>query len=353
MEETRAPAGALIPRARRGGIAAVLAASCLLGLAAGPAAAHRLAPSLLEIVEARDGTLDVRFKTPRLLPAGAGELAPELPAHCRVLEDPRGAPEATRDAGSVTLRWSAGCGEPGLVGGRVGVAGLEASATNALVRVVLRDGRRLRKVLHAGEPSFVVPARPSATRVLADYARFGAEHIATGFDHLLFVFGLVLLCSGARALVATVTAFTLGHSVTLSVAALGVVRFPSAGVEVLIAGTLLVLAAELARTPPEPVSALRRRPWTAAFGFGLLHGFGFAGALAEIGLPARDIPLALFSFNAGIEAGQLAFVALLLAAGGLLAPRLREAPGWLRRAPAYGMGGLAAYWCLDRTAALL
>lgn len=351
MGAARAPGGALNVRAARSRRVLALAAACVAALAAGvPAAAHPLAPSLLEIEEARDGSLAVRFKTPRLLPAGAGsELAPQLPRRCRE----RGRPAAERDATSVTLRWSAHCDAPGLVGGTVAVRGLEASATNALVRIVQRDGRRIQKVLHADAPSFVVPARASPARVFSDYAALGAGHIATGFDHLLFVFGLVLLCSGARALVATVTAFTLGHSVTLSLAVLGVARFPSAAIEVAIAGTLLALAVELARTPPVPGSLLRRRPWAAAFGFGLLHGFGFAGALAEIGLPGEDIPWALFSFNAGIEAGQLAFVALVLAGAAALTPRLRDAPGWLRRAPVHAMGGLAAYWCLDRAAALV
>jgi len=342
-------------RAARSRCTLAPAAACLLAIALvpavgpPPAAAHRLAPSLLEIEEARDGALAVRFKTPRLLPAGSGSgLVPELPRRCRE----RGRPVAERDETSVTLRWSARCDAPGLVGGTVAVRGLEASATNALVRIVLHDGRRIQKVLHADAPSFTVPARPSAAGVFADYAALGAGHIATGFDHLLFVFGLVLLCSGARALAVTVTAFTLGHSVTLSLAVLGVVRFPSAAIEVAIAATLLVLAVELARTPPAPDSMLRRRPWAVAFGFGLLHGFGFAGALAEIGLPGEDIPLALFSFNAGIEAGQLVFVALVVAAAAALAAPLHGAPAWVRRAPVHAMGGLAAWWCLDRAAAL-
>ena len=234
----------------------------------------------------------------------------------------------------------------------IGVQGLAEAGGNALLRIVLRDGRRIQAVLHGGEPVFEVPARPSALQVFADYLRLGVLHIATGTDHLVFVFGLLLLAAGPRPLVATVTAFTAGHSVTLSLAALGVVRFPSAPIEVLIALTILALAVELARGPDAPPSALRRRPWAVAFGFGLLHGFGFAGALAEIGLPEQEIPLALFSFNVGIEAGQLAFVALVLALRALFAPLSRLAPPWLARAPITAMGALAAYWCLDRGAAL-
>jgi hypothetical protein len=317
---------------------------------AAPAAGHRLAPSLLAIEEAADGSLDVLFKTPRMRPSGV-EIEPTLPSHCRNDGDPR----AEMDEGSVTLRWTATCDGVGLVDARFGVDGLAESGTNALLRIVLADGRRVQAVLHAGSPSFVVPEQPSAWTVFRDYLRLGAEHIASGFDHLLFVFGLLLLANSARRLVATVTCFTFGHSVTLSLAALGVVRFPSAFIEVVIAATILLLALELARTDVRSGAhdtLLRRQPWLVAFGFGLLHGFGFAGALAEIGLPQQEIPMALFSFNVGIELGQLAFVALVLAARALVAPRLAAAPGWLLRAPVTAMGALAAYWCLDRTAGL-
>ncbi len=315
--------------------------------AAGPASAHRLAPSLLAVEESADGSLEVLFKTPRMRPSGV-DIEPELPPHCTNDGDPR----AELDESSVTLTWTATCEDGGLVGARFGVAGLAASGTNALLRIGLADGRRVQAVLHSGAPSLVVPERPSAWTVFRDYLRLGAGHIASGFDHLLFVFGLLLLADTARRLVATVTSFTLGHSVTLSLAALGIVRFPSALIEAVIAATILLLALELARPDASPDTALRRRPWLVAFGFGLLHGFGFAGALSEIGLPEQEIPMALFSFNVGIELGQLAFVALVLAVRAVVAPRLAAAPGWLLRAPVTAMGALAVYWCLDRTAGL-
>jgi hypothetical protein len=166
------------------------------------------------------------------------------------------------------------------------------------------------------------------------------------------VFGLLLWVHGRRRLVATITAFTVGHSVTLSLAVLGVVAFSARWVEVAIAFSLLVLAAELARPASPAPSPLGRRPWMLALCFGLLHGFGFAGALAEAGLPIGEIPLALFAFNAGIEAGQLAFVAGVV----LLRPMVERlavgSPAWLPRAPVYAMGSLAAYWCFERGAAL-
>jgi len=338
-----------VPRVRRaaGWIAMGVGALLWAVAPAAPVAAHKLAPSLLQLEERADGGFDASFKTPRQRPAGV-EIAPVLPATCRETAAPR----VEADAASVTLRWQLDCGAEGLVGQSLGVSGLAESSTNALVRVALRDGRRMQAVLHGGEPTFEVPERATASSVLRDYTRLGFEHIATGFDHLLFVFGLLLLARGARQLVATVTAFTLGHSVTLSLAALGFVDFPSGLIELVIAATLLALALELARRPPRPGSLLRRRPWAVAAGFGLLHGLGFAGALSEVGLPQEEIPLALLAFNVGIELGQLAFVVAVLIVRAWAAPLFGALPEGLRAAPVTAMGALAVYWCLDRGAAL-
>jgi len=317
----------------------------LLVLCFGPASAwaHKLAPSLLELREAPGGELAVRWKTPLQRPTGV-DIEAVLPAHCEATSTPVAETEAT----GVNLRWTVRCGDRGLVGSELSVTGLAESATNALVSIQLADGRSFRSVLHAGEPIFVVPERQEAMDVMGDYAWLGVEHILTGFDHLLFVLGLVLLVEGRRLLLYTVTAFTLGHSVTLSLAALGYVNFPSGLVELVIAFTIVLLAAELARPVPQASSWMRRFPWGVAFLFGLLHGLGFAGALAEIGLPQEEIPLALFSFNVGIELGQLAFVALVLLLRLLLRPVIVHGPGWLVRVPVYGIGGLAAYWCIER-----
>ena len=223
----------------RARVAGAVAAGAI-ALAAGPAAAHPLAPSLLSVEESADGAIAVSFKMARQQPTGA-EIAPELPERCVPAERPR----VETDEQSVTVRWTAHCGAEGIVGARFGVLGLAETGTNALLRVALRDGRRVQAVLHARAPSLVVPERVSALGAFRDYLRLGALHIATGFDHLLFVFGLVLLASSMSRLLWTVTAFTAGHSVTLSLAALGVVRFPSAPIEVAIAVTILVLALEL------------------------------------------------------------------------------------------------------------
>jgi hydrogenase/urease accessory protein HupE len=325
-----------------------LAPACGLLLLAAAAHAHPLAPALLGLSELADGAVEVTWKTPLQRPRGS-DPQPVLPDHCAR----HGDAETFREGTGVVRRFRVDCGGRGLVGATVGVRGLAEGGTNALLRVSLRDGRWVQAVLHAGAASYRIPSRQTAWDVARDYAALGLEHILTGLDHLVFVLGLVLLVRGGRQLLYTVTFFTLGHSVTLSLATLGFVRFPSALVELVIAVTILLLALELARPPRHSRSWMRRAPWLMAGGFGLLHGLGFAGALAEVGLPADEIPLALLTFNLGIELGQLLFVAVALIAGMGLASLRAQLPTWLWRVPAHAMGGLAVYWCLDRGAGLL
>jgi len=320
----------------------VATAALLAAGLAGRAAAHPLAPALLDVVESAGGRAEVRWKTSTLTVPDA-PLRPGLPAAC-VDRSPR--VEAREDA-SVTTRWTVDCGPAGLVGGTVAVEGLGPARTQALVHLELADGRVVQTVLRAAAPSFVVAARPARLDVFGAYARLGVEHVLTGADHLLFVFGLVLLVPALRALAGTVSAFTVGHSITLSLVALGGVVVPAGPAELFIALTVLGLAVELAR-PASDAGLLRRRPWLPALGCGLVHGLGFAGALREIGLPAGDVPVALFSFNVGIEAGQLAFVAVVLAAG----RAARRMPAGARFVPVYAMGSLAACWCLQRALAV-
>ncbi|MDG2335399.1 MAG: HupE/UreJ family protein [Myxococcota bacterium] len=313
-----------------------------------PAPAHPLAPALLEVKALDAGLAEVSWKTSRLRPRGA-DIRPVLPEACPSLDDP----QVREDAKSVTLVWTIQCPEAtGLVGQSLAVAGLEATRIDVLVRVILPDGRVVSTVLRAGDSVFLIPDRVTKSAVIASYTTLGFEHILSGPDHLLFVLGLILLVVGVRPLVKTVTAFTVGHSVTLSIVALGFVRVPSALIEVLIAASVLLLAVELTTRSPDRPSLLRRKPWLVALAFGLLHGMGFAGALAEIGLPDDEIPLALFAFNVGIELGQLAFVAVILAGEALLRGPIERAPSWLRKLPAYTIGVLAVYWVLERTAAI-
>lgn len=323
----------------------LLAAAFALSIA-GPAGAHTMAPALLELVEQPAGRFAVSWKTPLLAPVGV-TLRPVLPADCIV----EGPPAEAVGVESVTTRWTVRC-ERGLAGGVVAVEGLATGRTEALVRIALSDGRTVQGVLRAGEPRLAVPERPERLDVLASYAKLGVEHILSGPDHLLFVLGLLLLVASPGLLLQTITAFTVAHSITLSLAVLGIVTLPSRVIEIGIAASVFLLAVELTRADASATTLLRRAPWAMAGGFGLLHGLGFAGALAEVGLPAGDIPLALCAFNVGIEVGQLAFVGLVSAAGWIVVRALARRPAWLTIGPAYVMGGLSALWCLERTAVL-
>lgn len=333
-----------------------LAVLTLCGGVSGAAVAHPLAPSLLELVEnADDGITTVRWKLP---PAGmpGAVLEGRFPDSCTPLE----APAIQRSRSGIVRTWRMAC-QGGLVGGELAVAGLAESKSTVVLRVSLRDGRELTSVLRSDAPSWVVPDREAPKLVATSYVTLGSEHILSGLDHLLFLVGVLLLVKGARRLFATITMFTLGHTLTLALTALDWVSVPQQPVEVLIAASICVLAVELARSSTHgntSSSILARHPWPVALAFGLLHGFGFAGALSEIGLPAGQIPLALFSFNLGIEIGQLAFVGVALGAAMLVRAVTRRRPGAAaaraRRRPlvnlaaAYALGVLSVYWMLDR-----
>lgn len=319
----------------------------LVAVAPLAARAHGLDPAALTLRETAPGVYDVHWRTSALRLPGA-DVRPVLPPRCRTTSDV--VPEDGAD--HVGLRWTIDCGPEGLAGERIRVDDLAAAKINALVSITGLDGDGIQGVLGPRTPAFDVPAHASRGGVVRDYVALGIEHILTGPDHLLFVLGLLLLVSASRLLVKTITAFTLGHSVTLSVAALGVATVPSRPVEVLIAVSVLTLAVELARDADDP-TLLRRFPWAMAIAFGLLHGFGFAGALAEAGLPSGQIPLALVSFNAGIELGQLAFVATVLAGGFALRRSLPLVATLSTRPAVYAMGILSAYWCLERIAVWL
>ncbi len=320
----------------------------VLAPALGTARAHPLQPTLLELHERGDGHVEVAWKRSLLRVPGV-DVQPVLPPDCQSLA----APEDAVEADSVTTRWTMQCGSAGLVGQRLGFMSLDEAKIDGLVRVTLADGRVVRGVVRAAEPFFTVPERERPLDIVRGYVVIGIQHILGGLDHLLFVTGLLLLVGDTALLVKTITAFTAGHSVTLSLAVLGFVHIPQRPIEVLIALSVFVLAVELSREASGPATLMRRRPWGMALLFGLLHGLGFAGALAEVGLPQADIPLALFSFNLGIEIGQLVFVLALLALGALLRPVRLHLPRWAEWVPVYAMGSLAAFWCFERTAALL
>jgi hydrogenase/urease accessory protein HupE len=329
--------------------------AALLSLAL-PAGAHNLAPAYLELRERAGGEVEVLWKQSSLTPRGV-RLEPALPCPAT------GAPVARDEGDAIVLEWRIAC-RASLVGQRVAIAGLAGSGTDAIVRLALADGREVRAILTAKASSLAVPARESTRAVLVDYARLGITHLWTGLDHLLFVAGLGLLLGATRRLAVAVTAFTAGHSVTLALAALGLVRVPQAAVEVAIAATIVALALSLARTHASAngraaALGIARRPALLPFAFGLLHGLGFAAALGALGLPRHAIPLALFAFNLGIELGQLALVAALLAVAFAFtrSRALTRAPtrhaALAREAATTAIGALGVFWCLDRAASWL
>jgi hypothetical protein len=308
-------------------------------LLAGAAHAHETLPASLMLQEQAAHEFDVLWR----LPAAQGtapDITPHLPADCAALTAPREeAPPAAR-----TLRWRVRC-EGGLRGGRISFEGLSASMIDVLVHVGFADGASVARVARPRAPAADLSTEAPRAVAATGYFALGVEHILGGIDHLLFVLCLMLLVPGRVALLKTITAFTLAHSLTLAASALGAVQVPQAPVEATIALSIVFVARELARGQ---AALAARRPWLVAFAFGLLHGFGFAGALAEVGLPHGEVPLALALFNVGVEAGQILFVGAVL---GLLAlaRRIRWQPArWAAQLPVYAIGAVAASWWLQR-----
>lgn len=349
------PSMAPHPPCRRASLGLALAglATLLLGLAfVPPAWAHPLAPSLLRLEVRADQTVAMTWRTPTSRLVGSSQ-QPLLPPSCR----PLGPVTDTlvSDGNAIERRAIYDCAPTGLVGQRVGVSGLAASGTDSIVHITLSDGRQVQRLLHASAPSLSVPAAQSALEVALDYLRLGLHHLFTGLDHVAFILGLLLLVRGRRRLLTAITAFTLGHSLTLALAALGLVHLPQSLVEICIAASIVALGVEALQSAgaasPGPIA---RHPAVLCVAFGLVHGLGFAGALAETGLPQGAIAPALLAFNVGIELGQLGIVAVVALLGALAraysgAAGLGLAP---RLALATLVGSAGAFWLLQRALVL-
>jgi hypothetical protein len=303
-----------------------------------------LAPSLIRVQEYAPARAEVTWKTPKRKVPGS-DLKPVFPDHCKPTAKPRFIEE---DAAHI-YTWRIDCGERGLSRASIGADGIAESKTDVIVHLELLDGRTYRSILTADQPRWSVPEAPLQWDVLTSYARLGFEHIISGFDHLSFVFGLMLLVS-LRRLFWVVTAFTIGHSITLALSALDVLRVQQRPVEILIALSIGALAWEVVRFTRAEGTRFTAFPVMIAASFGLLHGLGFAGALRELGLPQGAIPLSLFAFNVGIEVGQLAFLAVALVPVVLVF----SFDSWsrpFRVASAYVIGSLAFYWVFERALA--
>ena len=327
----------------------------LAALLAQPATSDELRPGYLEMCQTSPGAYNLLFKIPargedlRLaiyvkLPEGTQDIAP---------------PRASFSDGAYVERRSIRR-EGGFIGQAVSIEGLSATSTDVLVRIESLAGAIQTERLSPTKTSFVIQAVPGAGEVAGTYLRLGVEHILFGFDHLLFVLALVILVKTWSRVAITVTAFTIAHSITLAAATLGFVNVPGPPVEATIALSIMLVSVEILNARRGKPSLTARLPWLVAFSFGLLHGFGFAGALAEVGLPQHAIALALLFFNIGVEIGQLLFVTTvlsLISLSGYVASQVLQ-PALIQRTfdrfdvtAAYAIGIAAAYWLVERTTA--
>ena len=333
------------PRAALGCVRLVALTAAIAALFCEAAYSHEVRPAYLSLKEEAPNEFSVLFKTPM---QGDARLALSALFSGKIEKVTPIVSHPTGDA--MVQTWRMRTLEP-LAGQNVVIDGLQNTMTDALVHVVFANGNSWTARLTPSEPSAVIPASQSAWAVFVTYVRHGIEHIAFGFDHLLFVAALMLIVRNWRKLVKAITAFTAAHSITLSCATLGWVTLPSRPVEAMIAISIVMVAAEVVRMERGQLSLAIVKPWMVAFVFGLLHGFGFAGALVELGLPHSDIPLALLAFNVGVELGQLAFIAVLLTAVYAVG-RLIAIPRQVIVASAYAIGIVAAFWTVQRLDAM-
>jgi hydrogenase/urease accessory protein HupE len=328
----------------------LLVAVALLLAAVVPARADEFKPGYLQLTQLDQETYDVLWKIPAIDESTALKVRPQFPDGTEALTPVR----STFSRGITVQRWRIRIPQ-GLDGKAVFFSQLSETRIDVLARLVRMDGTvQLERILPVN-PSFVGRESPGRLEVVRTYTILGIEHILSGFDHLLFVLALVLLVQGTRRLLVTITAFTAAHSLTLAGATLGWVQVPGPPVEASIALSIVFVASEIVHARQGRYSVTQHYPWVVAFTFGLLHGFGFAGALAEVGLPQSSIPIALLFFNVGVEIGQLLFVGAVLttivvcrrAGRRLQLPQ----PAWLWRVAPYVVGGLASFWLVERVAA--
>ena len=254
---------------------------------------------------------------------------------------------------SLVERRSIDAGPGGLAGRRIEFPGLSLTITDVLVRVQMQDGRQWTTIVRPSRPWVELAAEQTRTQLLGTYLVQGIRHICFGLDHLLFVFGLLLIVKNRWMLVKTITAFTVAHSLTLAIATFGWASPPVPFLNAAIALSIFFLGPEIVREWRGETSFTIRHPWVVAFLFGLLHGFGFSSALTSAGLPRADLPLALLGFNLGVEIGQLAFVLLVLALERAFRALEIHWPRWVEALPGYAVGTLGAFWTIQRTAMML
>ncbi len=313
-----------------------------------PVGAHDIGVSQADLVETDRNRFTLSVKAG---PAIAHLFAPPaLPGQCRFAGPPQGA----QGASGRTFEFV--CSD-GLTAGNTIV--LPWLRDGIMLNVKWRDGSQAKRLFRneAGQIRVqlaeVQAGSGSWFRAAGRYTGLGIEHILKGIDHLLFVLCLLLIVKGPWILVKTITAFTVAHSITLGLATLGLVHIPPRPVEAAIALSIVFLAAEILHARQGRFGLAHQYPWMVAFGFGLLHGLGFAGALSEIGLPQSEIPVALLFFNVGVEIGQLFFVLAFVLLRWILVRLEFRWPHAISLMPVYLVGAVATYWLLQRIGFIL
>ena len=309
------------------------------------ASAHALAPSVLSFEQRADSTVTMRWRSPSKRPTGQF-LRPRIPESCEPLGPTNR--EKTEDETAIIETTELRCEPSNMLGAIVTVDGFEDSSVNVVVRIVRADGGVHHAILDTGRPALTIAAEEDESQSFFEYLMLGVGHLLTGWDHLTFVLGLLVLFGWNRRLIAAVTAFTIGHSLTLALSVFRIVSLPMLLVEALIAVTIVILALEIQSGAR---GLVWKHPWTLPGALGLLHGLGFASVLFDAGLPSDEIPLALLGFNLGLEVGQLAVIAVAWMS--FLAVRSALPSNWRgnRTVPAYVIGSLAAFWVIERTLA--
>lgn len=327
--------------------------SALLGLLSGIlvyascAQAHESRPAYLELKEIAPGKYDVLWRIP-LWSGMRLPIEPRFSDGVRNLQEP-----AIQELPDSLVERRLIEAQGGLAGKSISIDGLTATITDVLVRIVGADASTRTFRLTPGAPSLVIEAKPDRFQVAATYLRLGIDHILMGLDHLLFVLGLMLIVRDRWMLLKTITSFTVAHSITLAVATLGYVSAPLAPLNAAIALSILFLGPEIIRRQRGETSLMLRHPWLVAAAFGLLHGFGFASGLTALGLSRAEIPEALLLFNVGVEIGQVFFVLLMILLEQSFQTLDIRWPRLVAALPSYTVGGLGAFWTIQRTAMLI
>ncbi|PWT78403.1 MAG: hypothetical protein C5B59_01835 [Bacteroidetes bacterium] len=310
--------------------------------------AHEVRPAYLEVTEDSAGELKILWKQPIM-----GEVGLRLIPQFSSIPLPDSLAKVSATSYYLIRTWKIFSPHAPLTGQAITIIGLEGTITDVLVRINFTNGQTQTKLIKPNNPTLNIQQEENPSAPVWEYLQLGILHILTGFDHLLFVLGLILLVRDRRRLLITITAFTIAHSITLALATLHIIQVLPTPVEAVIALSIMFLAVELVRHYHSVDHLTYRFPWIVAFTFGLLHGLGFAGALAQVGLPQNAIPLALFLFNVGVEIGQLFFVFIVLLLMRLIKLLFKKVPDRTKWIPPYVIGAMAGYWFIERMAGIL